>query len=176
MLFSVHWRLAIIRFLLSMYSLSSSDIFYLQLMLFPMNKQCFVIWRIFRKIKIKSPPCPLSCSFPLSFRFFLTPSLCFHLVFFPPLLSSLSLSFPFSVPWNAHVHRHDGCLVWWINWQCWSTALCRTHLSSKAARHTFKLKSQRLQHLDCSTNWYDQPDPATIDLHSFCHPVNWNLL
>lgn len=161
-----------------MYSLSSSIIFYLQLMLFPMNKPCFVIWKIFRKIKTKSPPCALSCFFPLSLRFFVTPSLCFPScpLSSSHLISVLFFSFPFSVPWNAHVHRHDGCLIWWINWQCWSTALCRTHLSSKAASHTFKLKSQRLQHLDCSTNWYDQPDPATIDLHSFCHPVNWKLL
>lgn len=102
---------------------------------------------------------------------------------FLPFLRSFLLSSHLSpflflsiFPWNAHVHKQDGCLILWINWQCWSTAVCRPHLSSKAARHTFKLKSQRLQHLDCSTNWYDQPDPATIDLHSFCHPGNWNLL
>lgn len=146
MLFSVHWRLVIIRFLLSMYSLSSSVIFYLQLMLFPMNKPCFVIWKIFRKIKIKSPPSALSCSFPLSFHFFLTPSLCVHLVFFPPLISVPFFSFPFSVPWNAHVHRHDGCLVWWINW---SVDL------QLYAEHIFLLKLQGT-HLnsnlrDCST-------------------------
>lgn len=125
---------------------------------------------------------PWLCILPTPF---LPPSLLpFFPASFPPfqlsflLSSSLSPFFPFyfSISWNAHVHKHDGCLVLGINWQRWSTAVCRPHVSPKAARHTFKLRSQRLQLLDCSTNWYDQPGPATIDLHSFCHPANRNLL
>lgn len=145
---------------------------------------CYFLWRnqdllskifscaILRKQKDHIPAS--LPSFPSSL-FSLFPSLPLNLLSFSHPVSPF-FSFCFSTSQNAHVHKHDGCLILWINWQCWSTAVCRPHLSPQAARHTFKLTSQRLRHLDCSTNWYDQPDPATIDLHSSCHPVNWNPL
>lgn len=150
-------------------------------MFLSMNEPWFVIRNfsyncaILRKQTNHLPAALSPCFLPFSFPWFLPPFLPFLPSFL--LLSHLSPFLFLSIfAWNAHVHKQDGCLILWINWQCWSTAVCRPHLSSKAARRTFKLKSQRLQHLDCSTNWYDQPDPETIDLHSSCHPGNWNLL